>query len=56
MGKFEIRRSSSGYYFRLKANNGKIIVHSEVYNSKQAALRGIDIVQESEYDEIVEDL
>ena len=50
-GKFELRKierrdevhdfETYAYYWRLKAGNGEILCHSETYESKQAALKGI---------------
>lgn len=39
MYKIEILKKKKGskYYWRIKARNGKILAHSETYNSKQAA-------------------
>ena len=41
MSKFVIRQSAKGVKFDLKATNGQIILSSEVYNSRAAALKGI---------------
>lgn len=46
MGKFEIFKGIDGnFYFRLKAENGEKIAHSEGYTSKQGALNGIAAVK-----------
>ena len=45
MSKFILRRVSSGFKFDLTAANGQTILHSEVYASRAAALRGIASVQ-----------
>lgn len=42
---FEIIKASNGYYWRLKANNGEILCHSEVYTSVQSAQNGIAAVK-----------
>lgn len=43
---FEIfRAQSGGYFWRLKANNGETLCHSEVYTTKQGAQNGIDAVK-----------
>ena len=45
-GKFELTKSEKGqFHFHLKAGNGEIILSSEMYESKQAALNGIASVQ-----------
>jgi uncharacterized protein YegP (UPF0339 family) len=39
---FEIHRASGGgFFWRLKAENGELLCHSEVYTTKQAAQNGI---------------
>jgi uncharacterized protein YegP (UPF0339 family) len=45
--KFEIRKSSAGYRFVLKAGNGEIIATSETYASKASAKNGIESVREN---------
>lgn len=42
---FEINRANGGYYWRLKATNGEILCHSEVYSTKQGAQNGIAAVK-----------
>jgi len=43
--RFEIRWSDNKqYYFVLKAENGEIICTSEMYISKQSAIRGVHSV------------
>jgi uncharacterized protein YegP (UPF0339 family) len=43
---FEIfRATSGGFYWRLKASNGEVLCHSEVYTSKQSAQNGINVVK-----------
>jgi len=45
-GKFEIKVAKNGkYYFVLKAGNGRILVRSEMYESKTACENGIASVQ-----------
>jgi len=46
---FELFKSSANaqYYFRLKAGNGKIILGSEGYTTKQSCRNGIDSVKEN---------
>lgn len=40
MSKFVIRASASGYKFDLLATNGQVILSSEVYTSRAAAVKG----------------
>ncbi len=45
---FELKnKDGSSYHFTLKANNGQVILSSEVYNSKAAAVNGIASVQKN---------
>lgn len=45
-GKFELYTDAAGKYrFRLKAGNGQVIATGEAYESKSAALNGIDSVK-----------
>lgn len=45
-GKFVLKQGTSGKWsFNLKAGNGEIILTSETYESKAAALNGIDSVK-----------
>lgn len=41
MSKFLIRQSASGFKFDLLASNGQVILSSEVYTSRAAAIKGI---------------
>jgi uncharacterized protein YegP (UPF0339 family) len=47
--KFVIKKSKNGryWYFILKARNSEIVATSEMYNSKQAAKKGINAVRKS---------
>lgn len=47
MGKFVWKETASGFKFDLKAGNGQIIISSEVYNSKDACLNGINSVKKN---------
>lgn len=47
MGKFVIKRTSSGVRFNLKAGNGEIIATSETYNSDAACRNGIESVKKN---------
>ena len=39
---FELHSANGGgYFWRLKAENGEVLCHSEVYTTKAAALNGI---------------
>ena len=47
-GKFEINRAAGGKYsFNLKASNGRIILTSESYPGKSAAMGGIESVRKN---------
>jgi uncharacterized protein YegP (UPF0339 family) len=55
-GKFEMYRDKVGKYrFRLKAANGEIIAVGEAYNSKSAAMNGIESIKRSAPDAQVVD-
>ena len=45
MGKFVVKETATGFKFDLKADNGEVIVTSEVYATKAACLNGIDSVK-----------
>ena len=50
-GCFELKTAKNGEtYFNLLAGNGQIILSSEMYSSKSAALNGIASVQENAAD------
>jgi len=40
MGKFTLRSVATGFKFDLKASNGQVILTSETYSSRAAALKG----------------
>ena len=42
---FEILRSASGYWWRLKAGNGEVLCHSEILTTKQSAIDAIIAVK-----------
>jgi uncharacterized protein YegP (UPF0339 family) len=43
---FEIYRANAGgFFWRLKANNGETLCHSEVFTTKQATQNGIEAVK-----------
>ena len=45
-GKFVLTKTASGnFHFNLKASNGQIIATSETYNTKAAALNGIESIR-----------
>ncbi len=51
-GKFEIKKNDSGkFMFNLKAVNGKVILTSQLYRTKAAALKGVDSVKQHAADE-----
>jgi uncharacterized protein YegP (UPF0339 family) len=55
-GKFELYKDSQGKYrFRLKASNGQIIAVGEAYESKAAAVNGIDSVRRNAADATLDD-
>ncbi|MBP6121828.1 MULTISPECIES: YegP family protein [Providencia] len=60
MGYFELKKSTKDvaqpYYFVLKAGNHEIIATSEMYASKQSALKGIASVQKNGTTETIKDL
>jgi uncharacterized protein YegP (UPF0339 family) len=55
-GSFVIERNANGqYYFVLKAANGERIAQSEIYNTKAAALNGVESVKANAADALVDD-
>jgi uncharacterized protein YegP (UPF0339 family) len=55
-GKFELYVDKAGKFrFRLKAGNGLIIAASEAYESKKAALNGIESVRKNALDAKLDD-
>ncbi|MFG1997961.1 YegP family protein [Spirillospora sp. NPDC048911] len=47
-GKFMLKKGSTGkYHFNLVATNGQVIATSESYESKAAALKGIESVRKN---------
>jgi len=60
MGYFELKKSTKDvaqpYYFVLKAANHEVIAKSEMYASKQSALKGIASVQKNGSSETIKDL
>jgi uncharacterized protein YegP (UPF0339 family) len=54
--KFDLKKAASGqFHFNLKAGNGEIIATSEMYESKSAALNGIDSVRRNAADAVLDD-
>jgi uncharacterized protein YegP (UPF0339 family) len=54
--KFELKKAKSGqFHFNLKAGNGQIIATSEMYESKAAALNGIESVRTNAKDAALDD-
>ena len=47
MGKFVIRKTSTGIKFDLKATNGQVIATSEVYTTERACKNGIESVRKN---------
>ena len=55
-GKFVLKKGSTGkFHFNLVASNGQVIATSETYESKAAALNGIESVQKNAPDAKVDD-
>jgi uncharacterized protein len=55
-GEFELYKDAAGQFrFRLKAGNGEIIAVGEAYESKTAALNGIESVKRNAADASVDD-
>jgi uncharacterized protein YegP (UPF0339 family) len=53
-GKFELFTDKGGKFrFNLKASNGQVIASSEAYESKSAALNGIESVRKNAPDATV---
>lgn len=52
MGKFEVYQSGKKeeFRFRLKADNGQIILSSEGYSSKSACMNGVESVKKNSAD------
>ena len=45
MGKFLIKETKTGIKFDLKANNGEVILTSEVYKSERSCMKGVESVK-----------
>lgn len=45
MGKFVVKKTSTGVKFDLKATNGQVIATSEVYTTETACMKGIESVK-----------
>jgi uncharacterized protein len=55
-GKFVLKKGSSGkFHFNLLAANGQVIATSEAYESKQAAVNGIESVKKNAPEAEVDD-
>jgi uncharacterized protein YegP (UPF0339 family) len=55
-GKFVLKKGSTGkFHFNLVASNGQVIATSETYESKSAALNGIESVQKNAPDAKIDD-
>ena len=46
-GKYEVYSTGDGYAYTLKASNGEVLVHSEVYVSKDGVLKAIEIIKKN---------
>jgi len=53
--KFNVKKTNAGFSFNLVAPNGEIIGRSEVYNSKNACLNGVESVRKNSVAASVED-
>ncbi len=55
-GKFVLKKGSTDkFHFNLVASNGQVIATSETYESKSAALNGIESVQKNAPDAKIDD-
>lgn len=55
-GKFELYKDAGGKFrFRLKASNGQVIAVGEAYESKSAAMNGIESVKKNAGSATVDD-
>lgn len=55
-GKFELYKDAGGKFrFRLKAGNGQVIAVGEAYESKSAAMNGIESVKSNAGSATVDD-
>lgn len=56
MGKFVLKQDKAGKYrFNLLATNGQVIASSEAYETKRAALNGVESVKKNAPDAAVDD-
>ena len=47
-GKFELKRGKDGkFLFNLQANNGQVVLTSQMYKAKESALAGIESVRKN---------
>jgi uncharacterized protein YegP (UPF0339 family) len=46
-GKFVMKKSGKGFHWNLLAANGKVIATSEHYETRRAALGGIELVRKN---------
>jgi uncharacterized protein YegP (UPF0339 family) len=54
--KFVLKKGSSGkFHFNLQAANGQVIATSETYESKEAAINGIESVKKNASDAAIDD-
>jgi uncharacterized protein YegP (UPF0339 family) len=55
-GKFVLKKGSTGkFHFNLQAANGQVIATSEAYESRSAAMNGIESVKKNAPDAEVDD-
>jgi len=54
--RFELKKSKNDkFVFNLLADNGKVILTSELYDSKSSALNGIESIKKNAADAPIED-
>jgi hypothetical protein len=54
-GKYELKADrSGGYMFTLKAHSGEVLMTSESYQTKAAALKGIELVKSDAKSRVVD--
>ena len=46
-GKYEVYQAADGYAYRLKASNGKVLVTSEIYTTRDGILKAINTVKKN---------
>lgn len=55
-GSFELKKAANGkYHFNLKASNGQVIAQSQMYASRDTAIKGIESVRNHAADAKLDD-